>query len=58
MSRVNVNGGAIAWATRSAARRQAHDDLAARAGADRQALRLQTMCIGFGQGIATIIERL
>jgi len=59
MSRVNVNGGAIALGHPlgcSGARLLTtllHE-------LERRPARygLQTMCIGFGQGIATIIERL
>src|SRR5262249_37388920 len=58
MERVNVNGGAIALGHplgASGARLMTSllHELARRDGR----LGLQTMCIGFGQGIATIIER-
>ena len=59
MGRVNVSGGAIALGHPLGLLRGPADDVAAaRAGAERQRYGLQTMCIGFGQGIATIIERL
>jgi acetyl-CoA acyltransferase len=59
MGRVNVNGGAIALGhplgcTGARLATSLLHELE-RSGARRG---LQTMCIGFGQGIATIIERL
>ena len=59
MARVNVNGGAIALGHPlgcSGAKLMA--TLVHELHRSQQRFGLQTMCIGFGQGIATIIERL
>ena len=59
MSRVNVNGGAIALGHRlGCSGGKLMTTLLHELERTKKRYGLQTMCIGFGQGIATIIERL
>ena len=58
-ARVNPNGGAIALGhPLGATRRAARDDARPRAARTGGRYGLATMCIGVGQGIATIVERI
>jgi acetyl-CoA acyltransferase len=59
MARVNVNGGAIALGhPLGCSGAKLMTTLLHELERSQQRFGLQTMCIGFGQGIATIIERL
>jgi acetyl-CoA acetyltransferase len=59
MERVNVNGGAIALGhPLGCSGAKLMTSLVHELERSNTRFGLQTMCIGFGQGIATIIERL